>query len=228
MRALAVRGLRRGWLVVACVSVALGPPTGCASDDAAECPACPECPEPPPPVVAAKAPIDAEPLTTGRRKTMKLLGFGSDDVVAFEVGDDLAGSSYQVYDAAEQKILRSYPYTRFTADAQWRKVVRAHDVTPLEDASQRRSADELVLLGSDRDDWVVVYVMKGERAVPYFRVPRLKADDGALADVRVKRLAWTPDGRYAVVVHTQGLRDPRPWESDFVHFFAVEDARLPF
>ncbi|TNF38312.1 MAG: hypothetical protein EP329_00885 [Deltaproteobacteria bacterium] len=201
---------------------------GCASDDGAACPDCPTCPPVPPPPTAAKAPIDLEPLTTERRRTLTLLGFGAGDVVALDVKDDLAGSSYQIYDPAKQQVVKSYPYTAFTDKAQWRKAARVHEVEALGEASQRRPGGDLVLLGGDTPGWVVVYVMKGERAIPYVRVPRLSDPDGDPADVRVKRLAWTPDGKYAVVVHTQGLQDPRPWESDFLHVFALEAERLPF
>ena len=211
--------------LLACALSVVGP--GCASDDVVDCPVCPEC-EPPPPVTAARAPIDAEPLTTERRRTLTLMGFGPDGLIALDVGDDLMGSSYQIYDPAQQKPVKIYTYSTFTAPQQWNKVKRVHKFKPLDAASQQRPGGELVLLGSDRDGWVVIYLMKGERAVPYFRIPRLSDVDGTPADVRVKRLAWSPDGKYAVVIHTQGVAKPRAWEGDFLHTFTVDSERLPF
>lgn len=211
--------------LLACALFVAGP--GCASTDVVDCPVCPEC-APPPPVTAARAPIDGDPLTTERRRTVTLMGFGPDGLIALDVGDDLMGSSYQIYDPAQQKAVKIHTYTTFTAPQQWNKVKRVHKIKPLDAASQQRPGGELVLLGSDRDGWVVIYLMKGERAVPYFRIPRLSDVDGTPADVRVKRLAWSPDGKYAVVIHTQAVAKPRPWEGDFLHVFTVDPERLPF
>ena len=225
-----MRSPRAPWLFIAALAAAPLAPCGCASDDVVDCPVCPEVATPPPPPAekAAQAPIDAAPLTTERRRTLTLMGFGPDGLIALDVSDDLMGSAYQVYDATKQQVVKSYVYTSFTAPQQWNKVKRIHKITDLDGASQTRPGGDLVLLGSDSDGWVVIYLMKGERAVPYFRIPRLVDEGGAPADVRVKRLAWSPDGRWAVVIHTQALKQPRPWEGDFLHVFAIQPERLPF
>lgn len=198
-------------------------------------PDCPRCPEPPPedacapPPAEARAPIDAEPLDPDRQRTIRLMGFSEDgSLVGLAVGDDLMGPSYQVYDPARAQVVKSYVYGAREADETWARVKRTHKLVDLETASQRQPGSDLVLLGGDTDGWVVVYIMKGDRAVPYFRIPRLVDVDEQPADVSVKRLAWTPDGKHAIVVHTQALKRPRPFESDFIHVFELEPRRLPF
>lgn len=198
-------------------------------------PDCPRCPEPaaqedsPPPKAEAKPPIDAEALDPDRQRTIRLMGFSKDgSLVALAVGDDLMGSTYQIFDPAKQQVVKSYVYGAREADETWARVKRIHKLIELETASQRQPGSDLVLLGGDTDDWVVVYIMKDDRTVPYFRIPRLVDVEDNPADVVVKRLAWTPDGRYAIVVHTQALKRPRPFETDFIHIVELEPRRLPF
>lgn len=212
---------------VAVAAVAAGCASGGGGAAAGRCPepvACPEAVV----VRAARAPAEGPAPTTERRRVIALKGFGDAGLVAFDVEDDLMGPAYQVYDPAKQQVVRSYPYVSLTAAQQWKKVVRSHGIREIGAGSEQRPSDGVTLVGAGAAGWVVFYAMKGERAVPVYRVPRLSDEAGDTADVRVTRLAWSPDGRWAVAVHSQALRQPRPWVSDFLHAFEVPPGSLPF
>ncbi|PIE18601.1 MAG: hypothetical protein CSA66_04390 [Proteobacteria bacterium] len=214
----------RGFAVAAATAATLA---ACASDRGARCPACPE-PEAPAAAAPAQPPIDAQPLTTDRSRELELMGFSEDGAAfALRVKDERMGSSFQIYDPAKGKVVKTYMYTGFTERGVWTRVARRHRIVPLDTASQRRPGGDLMLLGGDSPDWVVIFAMRGERAVPYFRVPRLSGDDGSPAAVAVKRIAWAPRGDYVVVIHNQITTRDRRFECDYLHVFDVDTKRLP-
>jgi len=199
-----------------------------------DCPRCPD-PEPPPPTDApdvvkpAPRPIDADPVPTDRRRGLRLMGFSADGKrVGLRVQDELMGSVFQVFDVEEDRVVDGQVFGPQEEDATWTRVARKHKLTRIETASAQMPGHDLTLLGADTETHVVVYVMKGERAIPYFRIPRLEDGDGQPAIVSVREIAWEPSGRYAVVIHSQETAQPRRFQSDFMHIVRVDLRRLPF
>lgn len=189
-------------------------PKPCASDSGFR--------EVPPPLKA-----DVPSRETSRDFTLKALS-ADGKRVAFRVEDGIAGSAYEAFSFKPFKRVARQIFEPDDAKSAWRAFRRRHKMTQKPVFEPQKPGTEYVLVAATTDDWVIVYVMKGKKVAPYFKVPRLKDRKGRPAKVTIKRLAWVPSGAFAIFIHNQSLKDPMPFKSDVVHVFPLWKYRVPF
>jgi hypothetical protein len=211
--------------------------SACASSSGAKCDdkaapspvVCPECPQVRPAGRAAKVPREA--LGMERPRKIQLVSFTADGSRALiRVEDATSGSYFQtlqlVGEAMAPKVDKTHMFdraTESTVKAQAMKGFKAHPGPP-----SQVNADGVSLLAADRGDAVVIYALKGERAVPVIELPRLVDADGRASDVTMVKLAWDPTGARALIIHRQTLAADLGFASDWVHVVAVPASELPF
>jgi len=221
------------WLLALSVSA------GCASSGGAKCKdapsgeaptACPECPAPPRPAGRAVK-VERESLGMERPRRIQLLAFTADGARALiRVEDGTSGNYFQtlqlVTDTLVPKVDKTFMFDRATEStikAQAMKGFKAHPGPP-----SQVNADGVALLMADRGEALVVYALKGERAVPVVELPRLVDADGRASDVSTVKLAWDPTGARAVIIHRQALAADLGFASDWIHVVPVQARALPF
>lgn len=219
--------------------VALVMATGCGSSNGAKCKdapdgpppsSCPECPAPPRPAGRAVK-VEREALGMERPRRIQLLAFTVDGSRALiRVEDSMSGSYFQtlqlVGDALAPKVDKTFMFdraTESTVKAQAMKGFKAHPGPP-----SQVNAGGVTLVMADRGEALVVYALKGERAVPLVEMPRLVDADGRASDVSMVKLAWDPTGTRAVIIHRQALAADHGFSSDWIHVVPVQASALPF
>lgn len=219
--------------------VALVVSTGCGSSSGAKCKdapdgpppsTCPECPAPPRPAGRAVK-VEREALGMERPRRIQLLAFTVDGLRALvRVEDSMSGSYFQTLqlasDTVAPKVDKTFMFdraTESTVKAQAMKGFKAHPGPP-----SQVNADGVALVMADRGEALVVYALKGERAVPLVEMPRLTDADGRASDVSMVKLAWDPTGARAVIIHRQALAADQGFTSDWIHVVPVQASALPF
>lgn len=211
----------------------------CGSSEGARCPdgppppdarPCPECPPPPrsaPPAFV----IGAETMPIDREQRVSLVAFSEDGRVALvRIEDDAVGDLFKTVDLTSgpvPKLIKTWFFQSLTEPVALRQALRAIKPQAPPPASQQNAAG-VTLVAADHGAKVLVYAMKGERAVPIAELPRLKDADGVPADVSVAKLAWDPSGTRAVVIHGQRLAAAPGFESQWMHVLQVDPSLLPF
>lgn len=211
--------------------------SACASGSGAKCKdkpeppgvVCPECPEIKPAGRAVKVPRDT--LGMERPRRIQLVAFTVDGARALlRVEDATSGSYFQTLtlagDPVVPKVEKTFMFDRATEStikAQAMKGFKAHPGPP-----SQVNGNGVSLLAADRDEEVVVYALKGERAVPVIELPRLIDADGRVSDVTMVKLAWDPTGEKALVIHRQALAADLGFSSDWIHVVSVPASALPF
>jgi len=207
--------------------------SGCATTGDAqdkECPVCPPCEQAKCPDAPKKArePVDAkrDSVSADDPRTLKFRAFSKDsEVVALEVMDDRGGNFLEIRKLSDGAVVETRRLDPATAKSQWKKARRKHKLLAEAPKTASHPKDvELSLMGSDMPKWAVVNVAKGERVVPYYRIPRLDS-----AGVAFKTIAFSPDGKWIAVVHTQALmKAGAEVGHDFFHATKLKRLRLPF
>jgi|GEM_PF-1479898 len=212
--------------------------TACGSSSGAKCPdeptdkplACPVCAPPPRPGPAPVA-IAADTLTTDREQRVSLVAFSQDGASALlRIEDDIVGDLFKTVDLTVTPVpmlIKTWLFQSLTEPVALKQALRAVKPQAPGPASQKNQAG-VSLVASDDGERIVVLAMKGERAVPIATLPRLRDEDGVLADVSVVKLAWDPTGTRAIVIHAQKLAAAPGFESQWVHVIPVDPASLPF
>ncbi len=212
--------------------------TGCGSASGAKCPdapsdkppGCPVCAPPPRPGPAPLA-IPAETLTTDREQRVESRWPSQDGATALlRIEDDAVGDLFKSVDITVMpvpKLIKSWLFQSLTEPIALKQALRALKPQAPGPASQKNQAG-VSLVATDDGERVVILAMKGERAVPIATLPRLRDEDGVLADVSIVKLAWDPTGTRALVIHAQKLAAAPGFESQWLHVVAVDPASLPF
>lgn len=224
------------WVCGALMWVAL---VGCGSSSGARCEAAPDgpplaaCPECPAPQKAAGRPLELgrEALGMERPRKIQLVAFTVDGARALlRVEDGMSGNYFQTVqlagDTPAPKVDKTLMFdraTETTVKAQALKGFKAHPGPP-----SQVNADGVALVMADRGGALVVYALKGERAVPVVELPRLVDADGRASDVSMVKLAWDPTGTRAVIIHRQALAADHGFASDWIHVVPVQASALPF
>lgn len=211
----------------------------CGSSEGARCPdgppppdarVCPECPPAPRPASPALV-IGAETMPIDREQRVSLVAFSEDGRVALlRIEDDAVGDLFKTVDLTTgpvPKLIKTWFFQSLTEPVALRQALRAIKPQAPPPASQVNQAG-VTLVAADHGARVVIYAMKGERAVPLAELPRLSDADGVPADVSVMKLAWDPSGARALVIHGQRLAAAPGFESQWVHVLQVDASALPF
>lgn len=211
---------------------------GCGSSSGAKCPdappekppGCPVCTEAPRP---GPKPIEipAATLTTDREQRVSLIAFSQDGATALlRIEDASVGNLFKTVDlnvTPVPKLIKTWLFQAPEEAATLKLALRALKSQAPGPASAKNKAG-VSLVAADDGERIVVLAMKGERSVPIATLPRLRDEDGVLADVSLTKLAWDPTGARAVLIHAQKLAAAPGFESDWVHVIAVDPASLPF
>ena len=212
---------------------------GCASQKAAECPPPPFCETCPPAPKPAGKPLDVprDTLQVDREKHFQVVAFSADGTRALlRAEDEMVGDSFQLVDLVggaatfATKPIKAWLFQSFIAKPTEKQARRALEPAAPPPISSRTAPgpEGLSLVAADVPDALVVYVMRGERSVPYLRIPRLAAADGTPATIEIRALAWDPTGKRAIVIHAQKVPDDPAFESEFLHVLTLDPKRLPF
>ena len=171
-----------------------------------------------------KAPDDS--VSDNDPTRMRMRAFSADSTLAaIEVDDDRGGLYLRIVTLKDGSAVKTYRFDEASARSVWKKARRKHGL--LERGPQTAAhpkLEALTLMGSDTADAVLVNVAKGERVVPYLRIRRLPE-----AAVAFKTLAFSPDGKRLVAIHTQTrVVGGRQISHDFFHAVPFKQYRLPF
>jgi len=170
-------------------------------------------------------------LTTDREQRVSLIAFSQDGLSALlRIEDAAVGDLFKTVDltvAPVPKLIKTWLFQSLTEPVALKQALRAIKPQAPGPVSQKNQAG-VSLVAADDGERIVVFAMKGERAVPIAILPRLRDEDGVLAEVSVTKLAWDPTGTRAVVIHAQKFAAAPGFESEWVHVVAVDPASLPF
>jgi hypothetical protein len=182
-----------------------------------------------PGTTAPMPPITAKAVKHDVSHTITLVAFGTDQrTYGMKVVDSVAGPTFVAMDGITNQFKGQTVFEEGDDKSAWRRFRWKHKLTIKPDFSQKKPGEDYVLVAADTPEYVIVYVMKGNKVAPYFRIPRLKNNKGEPAKVTIKRLAWEPTGKFAVFIHNQSWKKPMPFTSDYAHTFQVLAFRLPF
>lgn len=215
------------------------PGLGCASGKVAECPPPPFCETCAPAPKPAGKPLEVprESLQVDREKRFQVVAFSADGTRALlRAEDEMVGDSFQLVDLVggaatfATKPIKAWLFQSFIAKPTEKQARRALEPAAPPPISSRTAPgpEGLSLVAADVPDALVVYVMRGERSIPYLRIPRLAAADGTPATIEIRALAWDPTGKRALVIHAQKVPDDPAFESEFLHVLTLDPKRLPF
>ncbi len=230
--------MRLSIVVAASLSAAVAG-LGCASGKAVECPPPPFCETCPPAPKTAGKPFDVprDSLQRDRERRFKVVAFSADGTRALiRAEDEMVGDSFQLVDLVgggasfATKPIKAWLFQSFIEKPTEKQARRALEpIAPPPISSRTAPGPEgLSLVAADVADALVVYVMRGERSVPYLRIPRLAAADGTPATIEIRTLAWDPTGQRAIVIHAQKVPEDPAFESEFLHVLTLDPTRLPF
>jgi hypothetical protein len=213
-----------GHLLLACASTGQSaPPPECPA-----APICPICPTSTPSRPPTR--IDPGTITTDRQRNIELIAFSNDGKRALvRVADRASGEAYQQLDLdispipKIEKIWRIEEYGEEAARAKALKALKPHAGPP-----SQQNASGITLLAADDGADLALYALKGERAIPIARIPRLMDEDERPSEINVPKLAWDPSGTRALIIHEQVLTADQGFQSAFLHVFPVPADALPF
>ncbi len=211
-------------LLAACASA----PTSVPSADCPAAPPCPVCPTPAP----ASPPnrVDSSTVTTDRQRGIELVAFSIDGRRALvRVSDSASGDAYQQVDldvSPIPKVEKTWRVEEYGEDAARAKALKA--LKPHPGPPSQQNAAGITLVAADAQDTIIIFAMKGERAIPLALLPRLVDGDKRPAEVNIPKLAWDPSGTRALIIHEQILTADQGFRSAFLHVVPITAEALPF
>lgn len=210
--------------------IACGSSSGVTCPDVPPPPRCPECAAPPRPGPSVVE-IPKDTLPTDREQRVSLVAFSGDGAIALlRVEDDVVGDLFKTVDLTTgpvPKVVKTWLFQGLTETVALKQAMRSLK-SPAPFPTSQTNAAGVSLVAADMGPALVVLAMKGERAVPVAKIPRLSDEDGVAAEAAVTDLAWDPTGTRVVIVHRQKLAAAPGFESSWVHVIPLPPEALPF
>lgn len=181
------------------------------------------------PSVAAARPAKSD-LMDIRKVQLEFLAFNEDsDEYLVKVIDENVGTVLQVRSTKDNELVKAYPYMVDDEDKTIKRVRKKHKLSqdPVEDPANPKKKALTLLLGQ-KDDKLVIYVMKGDRIQKYDDIPVLKDKDGNLAKATMKQLVWDQRGKNVVIIYHQKFPGEYGFQSDFVFSFKFKSYKAKF
>ncbi len=165
-----------------------------------------------------------------RKVQLEFLAFNEDsDEYLVKVIDENVGTVLQVRSTKDNELVKAYPYMLDDEDKTIRRVRKKHNLSqdPVEDPANPKKKALTLLLGQ-KDDKLIIYVMKGDRIQKYDDIPVLKDNDGNLAKATMKQLVWDQRGKNVVIIYHQKFPGEHGFQSDFVYSFKFKSYKAKF
>lgn len=165
-----------------------------------------------------------------RKVQLEFLAFNEDsDEYLVKVIDENVGTVLQVRSTKDNELVKAYPYMLDDEDKTIKRVRKKHNLSqdPVEDPANPKKKKLTLLLGQ-KDDKLIIYVMKGDRIQKYDDIPILKDKDGNLAMATMKQLVWDQRGKNVVIIYHQKFAGDNGFQSDFVYSFKFKSYKAKF
>ncbi|TNF23623.1 MAG: hypothetical protein EP329_26985 [Deltaproteobacteria bacterium] len=165
-----------------------------------------------------------------RKVQLEFLAFNEDsDEYLVKVIDEQIGTVLQVRSTKDNELVKAYPYQLDAEERTIKRVRKKHNLTqdPHEDPANPKKKTLTLLLGQ-KDDKLVIYVMKGDRIKKYDEIDVLKDKDGNVAKASMKQLVWDQRGKNVVIIFHQKFPGDHAWQSDFVYSFKFKSYKAKF
>ena len=165
-----------------------------------------------------------------RKVQLEFLAFNDDSSeYLVKVIDENVGTVLQVRSTKDNTLVKAYPYQLEDEEKTIKRTRKKHNLTqdPVEDPANPKKKTLTLLLGQ-KDDKLIVYVMKGDKIKKYDAIDVLKDKDGVTAAATMKQLVWDQQGKNVVIIYHQKFPGDNGFQSDFVYSFKFKAYKANF